>query len=145
MTDRPVASTRRQREFADGMASDFEYVPVHNTVHDEILDDDQLAWLCDAAATVSIASDLRERSYGEDGKYVENLEEIWGRLDYIARQRALEVVAEACATVIQDGEQWAEDGHWDAETIHKAQDEARQWMRWHTNETNRANVEEVSD
>jgi hypothetical protein len=144
MSHRPVASTRRQGEFAD-MADDFEAIPLRNTISDAIINDDQLVQFCDAAAEAKNARHSREAAVGEDGTHVEYLNETWGRLVYVARQRALEVVAEACATVIQDEKQWGDDGHWDDETIHEAQDEARQWMRWHTNETNRANVEEVSD
>lgn len=139
MTDRPVASTRQQREFAE-MADEFEAVPLHNTVYDEIIDDTQLAQYCDAAAEANNARRSREEAVGEDGEYVEYLNETWGRLAYVARQRALEIVAESCARVIQDGEQWIEADQWDAATIREAQDEAREWMEWHTNETERANV-----
>jgi hypothetical protein len=145
MIERRVASIRRQQEFADDTARDFEADPLHITVHNEIIEDDQLAQLCDAAIEASIASDRREGIHGEDGPGVENLSEAWGRIAYVARQRALEVVAEACATVVQDGDQWIEEGRWNAETIHEAQAEAREWMQAHTNETNRANVEEVPD
>jgi hypothetical protein len=142
MSYRPRASEIRQKEFA-GMSHDFETVPLSNTVHDEILDDDQLTQLCDAAAEASIASDLRERSHGEESDSVEQLQEAWGYLDYEARQRALEVIAESCATVIEHGEQWDEPDHWDDDAIDNAQQEARAWMSEHTNETERANVEEV--
>lgn len=139
MSYRPRASEIRQKEFAE-MSHEFEAAPLSTTVSEAILADDQLAQLCDAAAEASIASDLRERSHGEESESAEKLHEAWGYLDYVARQRALEVVAESCATVIQDGEQWDEPDHWDADTIHEAQDEAREWMSWHTNETERANV-----
>jgi hypothetical protein len=131
MIERRVASIRRQREFADDMGRDFEALPLSNTVHDAIIDDDQLAQLCDAAIEASIASDRRECIHGEDGSGVENLTEAWGRIAYVARQRALEVVAEACARVIQDGEQWIENDQWNAETVQHAQQEAQEWMSAH--------------
>jgi hypothetical protein len=139
MSYRPRASEIRQKEFAE-MAQDFEAGPLHNTVYDEIIDDDQLAQFCDAAAEAKNARHSRESAVGENGIYVEDLNEAWGTIAYIARQRALEVVAEACARVIQDGEQWIEADQWDATKIREAQEEAREWMKWHTNETERANV-----
>jgi hypothetical protein len=142
MSYRPRASERRQKEFAE-MSQEFEVAPLSNTVSEAILADDQLTQLCDAAAEASIASDLRERSHGEESESAEKLQDAWGYLDYVARQRALEVVAESCASVIQGGEQWIEADQWDAATIYEAQDEARKWMSEHTNETERANVAEV--
>jgi hypothetical protein len=131
---RPRASEIRQQEFAE-MSQEFEAAPLSNTVSEAILDDDQLTQLCDAAAETSIASDLRERSHGEESESAEKLHEAWGYLDYVARQRALEVVAESCEMVIQDGDHWDDD-----DAIDTAQQEAREWMRAHTNETERANV-----
>ena len=142
MSYRPRASEIRQQEFAE-MSQEFEAVPLSNTVYDDILDDDQLTQLCDAAAEASLASDLRERSHGEDSESVEKVNEAWGYLDYVARQRALELVAEACARVIRDGEQWSTSDHWDNDAIDNAQQEAREWLEYHMNETERANVAEV--
>lgn len=142
MSYRPRASERRQKEFAD-MADDFEAVPLHNTVYDKIIDDKQLADCCDAAAEAKNARQSRECQYGENESHVEYLNETWGRLVYVARQRALEVVAEACATVIRDGDQWTENDQWNAATIQHAQQESREWLNAHSNETERAQVWEV--
>jgi hypothetical protein len=139
---RPRASEIRQKEFAE-MSQEFEAAPLSNTVYEAILDDDQLTQLCDAAAEASIASDLRERSHDEESESAEKLHEAWGYLDYVARQRALEIVAESCATVIEHSEQWDEPNHWDDDAVANAQQEAREWMKAHTNETHRANVAEV--
>jgi hypothetical protein len=140
MSYRLKASERRQKEFAE-MSREFKAVPLSNTVYETLLDDDQLTQLCDAAAEASLANDLRGRSHGEESESAEKLEDAWGYLDYVARQRALEIVAESCATVIQDAEQWDEPAHWDDDAIDNAQQEARAWMSAHTNETEQANVE----
>lgn len=125
------------------MASDFEQEPLHNKVHDNIGEDEQLAQFCDAAMNADTASDLRERYHGENAEFIEDTREAWGKLSYVARQRAMEVVAETCATLIREGDQWVEDGHWTAQEIEDAQDEAYIWLQSHTNQASRAGVLEA--
>lgn len=145
MTNRPVAATRRQRELAHEMADDFETPPLQNGIHDALLEDEHLAGLCDAAAEAAAASEQRER-FGEDAEYLENLEEAWGMLAYVVRQRALEVVADTCVTIIHDGDQWAEEGPWDIEETHDGIQEAREWTQTYTNAVNRVyQLTEVSE
>lgn len=145
MTNRPVAATRRQRELAYEMADEFETLPLQNGIYDALLEDEQLAGLCDAAAEAAAASEQRER-FSEDAEYLEDLKEAWGILSHIVRQRALEVVADTCVTIIHDGDQWIEDGHWDTEEIHDAIQEAREWTQTYTNPVNRVyRLAEVSE
>ena len=144
MSRRSVSSTRQQGDFASRFAEDFDADVLANKVHDDLGADDQLARLCDAASAADAAGDLRESYHGEDAEYVEEVEEAWGTLSHVARERALEVVAEACATVIDEGDEWAEAGHWEAEAIREAKHEAREWLQMHTNEAARAGVMEVA-
>lgn len=129
-----------QSDFARRFASDFDVNPLHNFMWDYIGGDDQLAWLCDAADAADTAGDVRENHHGEDAELVEDVEKAWGKLHHVARERALEAVAESCATVIEDGDQWVEEGHWEQATIDAAKAEARDWLRHHSNEAERADV-----
>ena len=144
MTRRSVSSTRKQKSFASGFAEDFEAAAIQNAVHDDLGEDDQLARLCDAAAAADAAGELRESYHGEGADGVEEIEEAWGKLSHVARQRALEVVAEACARIIDEGDEWAADGHWEADAIAEAKYEARTWLQHHTNEAARVGVLEVA-
>jgi len=124
-----------QSEFTS-MASDFDETPLHNKVYDDINEDEELARFCDAAAAADEAGEYRSR----DDELTEAANECWGRLHWAARQRALGVVAEACEAVITDGDQWADEGHWDQETMDDAKHEAREWLRMHSNEAERTGV-----
>jgi hypothetical protein len=127
------------------MASDFDAVPLHNKVYDDLGEDDQLARLCDAAAMADSAGDLRVSYLGEDVDFVESIEAAWGKLDYVARERALEATADVCATLIQDGDQWVEEGHWEPTTIEGAKREAREGLQQHTIEARRVGALDTLD
>ncbi|QIO25305.1 hypothetical protein [Haloarcula sp. JP-L23] len=132
---RSRTSQQRQSEFAESFACEFDAAAIHNTVWETVDEDADLARLCDAVAAADEALAVRV-----DDAFAAKLDEAWGRLDWVARQRALEVVVEACAVVITDGEQWVTDGHWDAEEITDAQTEAQDWMATHTEIAERAGV-----
>ena len=144
MTRRSVSSTRKQKGFASRFAEDFEAAAIQNAVHDDLGEDDQVARLCDAAAAADAAGDLRESYHGEDAVGVEKVREAWGALSAVALQRALEVVAEACARLLDEGDEWVADGHWEADAIAEAKYEARTWLQHHTNEAARVGVLEVA-
>jgi hypothetical protein len=137
MTQRSITSQLRQRDFADAMAGDFEHAPIHNLVHDDIREDFQLAQVCKAANAIDEAHNRRANYYGGDAAFIEEIEDAWGTLSFVTRQRTLEVVAAACQTIVRDGEQWVADGHWDAEEMREAKREVRAWMQAHTNEMER--------
>lgn len=144
MTRRSVSSTRKQKDFASRLSEDFEAAAIQNAVHDDLGEDDQLARLCDAAAAADAAGDLRESYHGEGADGVGEIEEAWGKISHVARQRALEVVAEACARIIDEGDEWVADGHWETDAIAEAKYEARTWLQHHTNEAARVGVLEVA-
>ena len=136
MARRSPVSTRMQSSFERRFAEDFDEAPLHNKVWDDIGEDEALARFCDAAAAAEAAADHRDHD-DELGEAADNCE---GTFRWAARQRALEVVAEACATVITDGDQWADEGHWEQQTVNAAKREAREWLQAHTNEADRAGV-----
>jgi len=140
MTRRPHHSERRQSELSRKYAGDFTHVPLHNEVADRVLEDDQLAQILDAAALANAAADTRVNYHGEDQAYVEKIEDAAGELSWTARQRALEVVAEVCQTIIDDGDDWIDEGHWETGEIRGAQAEAREWLQSNTNAAKRAGV-----
>jgi hypothetical protein len=137
MRQRTPGSQQRQREFAREMASDFEEPPLSNTVHDDLIEDYQLSLLCDATEAADDARDRRANYHGEDAAFVEDLDEGWGKLAFVTRQRALEVVAEACETVVREGDQWVDETPIATAEIREAQREARAWMRSHSTEMER--------
>ena len=134
---RPPQSKKRQRELASKMASDFEAAPLHNKVHEEIGEDEQLALLLNAADWTRHAQERREDELGSDAERVDGLGEAAETISHIARTRAREVVAEACATVISDADQWVEKDHIEARAAESAVDEAREWLRHNTNVSDR--------
>ena len=130
----------RQLNFAKQMATDFDAWLLRNIVWSVIETDEQLRHLCDSRRAAREAATLREQQLGEEAAYLGKVEGIEMTLDWFARQRALELVALACAECLTDGEQWASNTHFDDDHLEAAQGEARQWLREHTNEAVRVGV-----
>jgi hypothetical protein len=145
MSRRLRRSTKRQSQLASGMAEDFETTILHNAVFEDIGGDDQLAQLLDATAEAEHAQEEREAALGSDGERVNDVGKAAGILSHVARTRAREVVAEACATVIQDGDQWAAEGHYSQADVADAQHEAREWLQVTTNVSGRLGLLEEVD
>jgi len=143
--DRPAASIDRQSSFAERLSTDFDAWLLRNTVWSFIEADDQLRYLCDGRTIARDAAVLRERQQGDDAAYLGKIEAIEATLDWLARQRALELVAQACEACLEDSEQWASNTKFDDKHIEEAQVEARQWLREHTNEAVRVGALGVLD
>lgn len=144
MSRRSVASKSQQNDFAARFATDFETEIVRNKVRDVVGEDDELARLCDAAAAADAAGDLRQSYHGEDAEFVEKIERSQHELDWVAHKRALEAVTEACAAVVEEGDEWAEKGDYSDEDVQKAVREAQAWLQVHSNEGARASVDYAS-
>lgn len=140
MGSRAPSSARDQRERARRLASDFQATVLHNMVHDRVQEDAQLGLLLDAATAVDHAHRERERNMEDDAACLTHLSKAEGKTLHVARNRALEVVAEACAAVIRDGEEWVAEDHYDAQAVAEAQAEARAWLQSHTIPAARAEV-----
>lgn len=136
MSRQHPAARRLFNDYGERMADDFEAALLHNVVYDRVPEDDQLQQLCEAVAHADLAAAMRRDEPDED---VENIDRAEGRLQWTARQRALEVVAEACALVIREADDWVDA--WGQDKIDAAQAEAKQWLRHHSNEAERADVE----
>jgi hypothetical protein len=127
------------------MAEDFDATLLHNTVYEDLGEDDHLAQLLDAMAHAELAQEVREDDLGSDGARVADVGQAAGTLSHVARTRAREVVAEACATVVEKSDQWVDDGHYDREVVDAAQHEAREWLQVNTNVAGRLGLlEEVA-
>lgn len=141
MTDRPNGAVQRQRQFADALPNDFETTVLADHIHEDLRNDEQLARLCDASAAADNAVDAREI----DDNVEEDIRMAWGKLDHLARQRALEVIAESCALVLTDGDEWVGAGHRKRDAVDEAQQEAAEWLRTHTTEASRVDVMDALD
>lgn len=137
--------TTQQSEYARNMATDFDAEILENAVYENVGEDRELAQLCDAATSTKGAREQRETAHGSSAALVSDIEEAWGKLSYIARERAREVVAEACVTVLEDGEAWVSEGHCEKESMDAAQKEAREWLRTNTNVANRLDSDIIDE
>ncbi len=137
MNDRPSGAVMRQRQFAGRLPNDFEAEVLADHIYEGLRKDQQLARLCDAAAAADNAIEVRHT----DDDVEENVRDAWGTLAHACRQRAGEVVAESCAAVIEEGDEWVEDGHREQDAVDAAQYEAKVWLSYHSNEAERAGVE----
>ncbi|MFW6434823.1 MAG: hypothetical protein ACOCY1_00435 [Halovenus sp.] len=126
----------RQQDLQSGMAGEFDATALHNRVYESLGQDLQLATLLDAAAHTHEAHEYREDDLAEPTR-LDDLANAAGMISHVAEQRAREIVAEACQTIIDDGDQWVAEGHWDRDQIDAAQDEAEDWLRHNTNVTSR--------
>jgi hypothetical protein len=129
----PQAS-RRVRELSSRFAESFDAAAIHNTVHDDVLEDQDLALMLDAAFRAEEVEKYREA----DDDVADALLKGWGKLSWAAEQRVQEVVAQSCATVIQEGDDWTDA--WDEAAIAAAKHEAREWLQVNTNAADRAGV-----
>lgn len=135
--ERPAASIDRQSSFGERLSTDFDAWLLRNMVWSFIEADDQLEYLCDGRSIVSNAAGLRKRQQGDGAAYLGKIEAIEATLDWLARQRALELVVQACKACLEDSEQWASNTKFDDKHVEEAQVEAHQWLREHTNEAAR--------
>lgn len=119
------------------MASDFDATPLHNVVHENIGEDDQLAELLDATVRAEYAQEQRKDELGDDAEYLDDIDRVAGRLSYVAQTRAREVVAEACGTVIDEADDWVSEGNISKQSAEDAQQEAREWLQSNTDVSGR--------
>ena len=125
----PRASRRIRSDHTSTATSEFDHRLLKDGVHDDILEDTQLALLEDAIATAEDARDRRreeladtEADYGHEVAWsVEHLQSVVGR-------RVMEVCAERCHTVLVDGDEWVAEGWEDQEDVDAAKQEAATWL-----------------
>lgn len=124
----------RRRSFAHEQAGEFESTILHAEVYRGILDDAQLTRLCEAAVATADAGAARERAFGADAEFVEDVDRSKVGLAWTATARAAEVIAEVCARIIRDRPAG------DADALREAREEARRWLQMHLDAAERAGV-----
>jgi len=122
---------KRQEELVRELAYPFDAAALHNRAGDALGQDDQLWQLLEAWAETEQALAAREDAMGwtADGSRCGDLDDAVGTIDEVVRDRAREVVADACVEVIEHGDEWAADGHLDEAAIADAVHEAREWLQ----------------
>lgn len=127
-------SLELQSSFATRYPTDFESEVLAEHIRDGLRRDEQLIALCDASVAADEATETRTETE------TDAVREAWGTLRHQTRQRALELVAEACALVLEKGDAWVESGDRDGGAVEEAQTEAAEWLSYHSNEAARAGV-----
>ncbi|WP_435065908.1 hypothetical protein [Halobaculum sp. EA56] len=117
----------------------FEHRILKDGLHDDVVEDTQLAHLEDALAQVEdvrdrrreeLADDLDDDPSAEIANAVEALHEpIADRVD--------ELCAERCRAVLVDGDEWVDEGWEDREAVEAAKREATAWLLAHEDVTRR--------
>jgi len=121
------ASKRIRNDHRRRALDEFNHRILADGVHDDIIEDDQLAHLEDAIAKLE---DTRERRRGELDSEDAGAD-IAGSLDGLqetARKRVMEICAERARVVLDDGDDWVAKGYEDAEDVQEAQQEAATWL-----------------
>ncbi|RDZ61401.1 hypothetical protein C5B90_19200 [Haloferax sp. Atlit-12N] len=129
-------AARRVRVDHRSTATDeFDHRILCDGVHDDVVEDDQLAQLEDAIATVEDVRDERRRELGDTDDYDARVESDTAsaalQLHDVVDQRVMEICAERCRAVLVDGDEWVEEGWEDASEVEAAKREATNWLLEH--------------
>ncbi|WP_135852594.1 hypothetical protein [Halorussus salinus] len=142
MARRHPRSRRRQTHLESDLATEFDATVLHNKVYEDIGGDDELAKYCDALAAAEDARDIHEGPDGRSERW-ESMDDACQRFEAESRRRAREVAAEACATIIDEGDEWTDV--WDDADIEETQQEAREWLAENTETADRLGLPEEVD
>jgi len=128
---------KHAHELATDAADQFEATILHNLVHDTVKG--QHTRENDLIRTL----DLAERAYDlSDETDTDGLDsaafDAAESLHDVVEQLVADCVAEACATIVLDGDEWTDT--WDAADVHAAQAEAREWLGDHLDVAERVGV-----
>lgn len=128
----PRASRRIRNDHRRTATSEFHHRVLADGVHDDIVEDTQLAQLEDAIATAENARDRRRNELADTGTdYAEDVAWSIEHLQAVARRRVMEVCAECCRTVLVDGQAWVDEGWEDQADVDAAKREAAAWLLAH--------------
>lgn len=126
-------AARRIREHSRQAAEAFESQPIRDGLHDDVLEDTQLAQLEDAIAEMEDLRDRRRTDENADAPVdptadvVDAIETLQTTVDH----RLAELQAERCRTVLDDGAEWVARGWCDREAVAEATAEATTWLLEH--------------
>ncbi|MFC7202840.1 hypothetical protein ACFQJC_04885 [Haloferax namakaokahaiae] len=129
------ASKRIRNDHRTTATDEFEHRILRDGVHDDIVEDGQLAQLEDAIATLEDVRDERRRELGGDDEYdASQGAEVASSvvtLHDIVSHRVQEICAERCRIVLLDGDEWVEEGYEEADAVAEAKREASNWLLEH--------------
>jgi len=126
MTPTSKRARARHQDLALEAAAEIPAGGLRRVVVDRLLDDGQLAAYVDVGIRADAAAQLREGRVGCDD-VAGGLAEASRAADVAAEQRSREVIAQACAAVLEDADGW----EWTAEDESEARYEARTWLQSH--------------
>lgn len=134
----PRAARRIRSDHRDVALDEFESGMLRDGVHDDIVEDTQLAQLEDAIAHAEDARDCRraELADGDEDfsrEIVRAVEHVQGTV----RRRIMEICAERCRVVLVDGDDWLAEGWVEADELEAAKREAANWLLEHEAVTRR--------
>lgn len=129
------AARRVRGDHRSTATSEFDHRILCDGVHDDVVEDDQLAQLEDVAARLEDVRDDRRNELGEtddyDASYGTELANSLVDLPTVIDQRVMEICAERCRIVLVDGDEWVERGWEDASEVEAAKREASNWLLEH--------------
>ena len=134
-------TSRRAREFAEHHADEFDANVVANAISEAFIEDDQLVDVLDLTYRAQDAANRRETEMhdGHHDEHVRTLEAAADDIYSITTPRRMEIVAEACLTVLREVEQIRE--HYKPEVVEAALDEAVAWLTEHHDVAARVDVD----
>lgn len=137
------AARRVRTDDRDLALEEFDAKLLRDGVHDDIVEDSQLAELEDAIASIEDARDQRRDALAESdadpaGELARSVED----LQDTVRHRVMEVCADRCRVVLVDGDNWLDEGWVDQADLVAAKREAANWLLEHEDVTDRLWTEE---
>jgi len=121
------AAKRVRNDHRRRALDEFDHRILADGVHDDIVEDDQLAHLEDAIAKLEDTRDRRRSELATDDPGAGIANSLDG-LQETARERVMEVCAERARTVLDDGDEWVAEGYEDREEVEAAKREAATWL-----------------
>lgn len=125
----PTASRRIRNDHRDTATDEFDHHLLADGVHDDIVEDAQLARLEHARALTEAAHDRRTDETALD--YCAGLDTATGKLLTQIDARVMEVCAERCRRVLVDGDDWVRREWHDADEVDATKREASTWLLEH--------------
>lgn len=134
----PRASRRIRTDHRNAALDEFETRLLEDGVHDDIVEDMQLALLEEAIATAEDARDRRREELADtDEDYSSEVVRAVEHVQGTVRRRIEEICAERCRFVLVDGDDWLDEGWVDQEVLEAAKREASNWLLEHEAVTQR--------
>jgi hypothetical protein len=107
---------------------EFHHRILRDGVHDDIVEDAQLAHLEDAIAKLEDTRDRRRRELETDADPAQAVVDAIEDLQETARERVMEVCAMRARIVLVDGDVWVQEGYEDEADVEAAKREAATWL-----------------